>query len=656
MRRWTGWALRAAARRWPSGVRAEMLREWQAEIAYLETEPGTAWLRLRFVLSLLASPPVRDPDGVPRGWREAAPGLGAAGALMLSGVAGMAVQRLATLFEPALRPLLGLGPEAVLDGWRGYLVPTGALALWGLLTGWLTGRRLPFGRDGRLGTWGPAVLAPVALIPAFLLLAAPALAPGLDLGAAPWLSPATIGVAALTVPVWTAVIAVLGRWGWAGVALGVAGAPAGALLAVMTGALTLGVWPARVWSAALGNDQWSDVSFLGHWVWVLTAYGWMALIHTASGRTARPRPEARRTSGTAAVLPRAALAAGAACLVLAVVAWAYVVTVLSPAMDDMSAVAPMPGGDGEIYLWVAELRWGAVLLAALGLLVARADRRGGGLSALLLAAGLLAGEAVLLRAGLTGVAWSRVALLVAAALIAGSWLIGRGPVTAATARRRVTTAAVGGAICGPLLFLQGTPAENHPFMPAGLPVTTAGLAVGGALLAAVLAVAYRRPHPVAGAVLVAAPVAVLLWYGRYLSNGVDASLSQPGVLAGGPLAVVAGLLIVRPAWSRGGKGAALGTGAALAGVPVTVLLALAGMGSSLLSSALFVLDGTSYPADGLSFLPGVATLVLPAAALLAQHGDPGRPIPQPGGPDTDGSGTVVPEEPPCSRPPVVPYG
>ena len=71
--RLTRWALRTASRRWPAELREELYREWRAELAHLESRPGTAGERLGFALSLLASPPVRDAAGVPRGWHGVLP-------------------------------------------------------------------------------------------------------------------------------------------------------------------------------------------------------------------------------------------------------------------------------------------------------------------------------------------------------------------------------------------------------------------------------------------------------------------------------------------------------------------------------------------------------------------------------------------------------
>ncbi|HWS32129.1 MAG TPA: hypothetical protein VN408_05225, partial [Actinoplanes sp.] len=167
--RLTRWALLAAARRWPADIRAELHAEWQAEVTYLEGQPGTAGRRLGFALSLLTSPPVRDAAGVPRGWAEARSGISPAVALMVAALFGIGVNQFA---NSLLFPVLDmLGIEDYDWIWPvGTTVVNGiALALWCVPVGWWLGRRLPMARDGRLGAAGPAVLAPLAVLPALFV-------------------------------------------------------------------------------------------------------------------------------------------------------------------------------------------------------------------------------------------------------------------------------------------------------------------------------------------------------------------------------------------------------------------------------------------------------------------------------------------------------
>ncbi|MBO3737927.1 hypothetical protein [Actinoplanes flavus] len=622
--RFTRWALRAAARRWPAALREELYREWEAELAYLETRPASAARRLGFALSLLASPPARDAAGVPRGWAEARSGLSPAAALMLAALISLGVPQLTGYLVFSFVP----------DGFP--YADAALLALGCLPLAWWLGRRLPMSRDGRLGPAGPAVLAPLAVLPTLFALATPApgvLAPSTLLGALAW-TPLTalLGLAAVRSGRAAAVVAIVG----------------GPLVAVAaTAASTIPVLVEFGREAAAASLMIGDVSletlgvdtfyFTGSALPSYLVYAWFAVLYGVRAATAPERPVRLPEPVAPAPADRparsaVARAAGLTAVVAGVLAWAYTVTCLSPVMDDWSAVAPMPGGDGEIYLWVAELRWAAALLAALGTLVATASPR----AAVVLGVGLLAVESVLLNLPMTGAAGLRVALLAAAVVIAVSWTAaGRAP-HPALIRRRTTTAAIVAAGCGPLLFAQGTPGENHPFMPLGLPITTAGVAIGLTLLGTVTAVATsrHRPHPVLIALLTGLPVAALVVAGIGLRGGPEWEyLGEPGTLLALPLAVVVTALLRRHRPRRRGRTAALWTaltaGALVATVPV---LLMAAMMLSFVADLLFQIDGTSYPADGISVLPGALVLLLPLATVLAGKADGAvveAPAPQP---------------------------
>src|SRR5690349_15012056 len=152
--RLTRQALRLAARRWPADLREDLHREWLAELAHLEARPGTAGKRLRFAISLLTSPPVRDAAGVPRGWAEARPALSPAAALMLTALLGIGVGALA---RPLAQLVFGvLGREVPM--WFYFeaapLINAVILTLWCVPMGRWLARRLPMARDGRLGVAG----------------------------------------------------------------------------------------------------------------------------------------------------------------------------------------------------------------------------------------------------------------------------------------------------------------------------------------------------------------------------------------------------------------------------------------------------------------------------------------------------------------------
>ncbi|WP_344254738.1 hypothetical protein, partial [Actinoplanes campanulatus] len=285
--RLTRWALRTAARRWPAELREELYREWEAELAYLETRPGSAARRLGFALSLLASPPARDAAGVPRGWAEARPGIGPVAALFLVALIGAGLPGLAGQFLSLLLDSLAIDP-----GGTDRLVDGAVRALWCLPMAWWLGRRLPMSRTGRFGAATPAVLAPLAVLPA---LPAPA-TPGMGLMA---LSSTTV-VGALA---WTALTSFTG---WAGVRSGRAGALvliAGVpMAAVATTALsTIPVlarygWDAAVASMLMGDwagmyEPGTDWFVLTGWTFpVYLVYGWFAVLYGLRAATAPERP------------------------------------------------------------------------------------------------------------------------------------------------------------------------------------------------------------------------------------------------------------------------------------------------------------------------------------------------------------------------------
>jgi hypothetical protein len=641
--RLTRQALRLAARRWPADLREELHSEWLAELAHLEARPGTAGRRLGFAISLLTSPPVRDAAGVPRGWAEARPALNPAAALMLTALLGLGVARLS---GPLLELVFGLSGREVpvwlyFDG--AAVTNAVILTLWCLPVGWWLGRRLPMARDGRFGVTGPARLAPLAVLPALFV-------GGLGEGALVPHPTTLIGIVAWTVLTVLTGTAAARAGRNAAIGLMLAGVPA--MAAVSTVLATAPVLVAQGGEAALASllmsfdtdvlqpDETGLIVQTGGLAGTFLAYGWLAVVY---GRRAAHAPErpiritepvtAEETARSG--LPPVALAAGVAAVLTGVLAWAYTVTYLTPAMPVMSEAAPMPGGDGEIYLWVAELRWAAVLLTALGVLVATANRRSAPWAALVVAAGLLAAESALLIQDVTGMAGLRIALVAAAVVIALGWSLA-GRVVEAAGRTRTTAAAIAAAGLGPLLLGQGTPPENHPFMPLGLPVTTTGVAVAMVLLGTVTtaATSLYRLHPAVIALLTGLPVMILAGSGVYLGNGVGDQLSLFGVMLSLPLAVLVTALLRRHRPRRRGRTAALWTLLTVVAAAAVIPFCLAAiMPLAFTAEILFTIDGTGYPADGLSVLPGAALLLLPAAFVLAGRAD-GAPLgetpPEPG--------------------------
>ncbi|SDT81323.1 hypothetical protein [Actinoplanes derwentensis] len=664
--RLTRWALRTAARRWPDGMREELLREWQAELTHLEQRPGTAGRRLGFALSLLTSPPVRDAAGVPRGWAEARSGLSPAVILMLAAIVGLGLTEAGQSYWFTLFSTFGDDSY----GWwlRGTAIADAVvLTLWAVPIGFWLGRAQPMARDGRLGTAGPAVLAPLAMVPALVL-------PGIsgDMRLTPTME-TVLGVLA-----WTALSMVLGRAAvragrTRAVLLALAGVPLVATCAAALATVPLLITQGRdaavaslilSGSSGIQPDAQGWIIQTGVMIGPFLAFGWLAAVYglraaaaperpiratTAADSPVRPAvasgsplpvsgeavaPEERAWPALPAVVPGAGLVA----VLAGVLAWAYTVAYLTPAILVMAATAPMPGGDGEIFLWIAELRWTAILLTVLGAVIATAGRRSMPRAAILLAVGLFAAESVLLSHRILGAGGFRIALLTAAVLITAAWALA-GPalpgIAAGVDRSRTAAAAIAAVGLGPLLYFQNTPPENHEFMPLGLPVTTVGVAAGLVLLGMITAAATspRRPHPLVIALLVVVPIGLLVGLGVYFGNGASESFAGAGIALGLPLAVLVTALVRRHRPRRRGRTALLWSSLAVAAVPATIVLLYAAiMLLAFVPEILFKIDGTSYPADGLSVVPGAALLVLPAAVWLA--GRPGgapttAPGPQP---------------------------
>ncbi|WFE28511.1 hypothetical protein O7623_04675 [Solwaraspora sp. WMMD791] len=619
----TDWCLRIAARRWPADVRADMLAQWHAELVWL-AQQGRHVERLRFAVSLACVSPAID--DVPHGWRDDRPGpdavLRPAAALLLIGTAVVAFGTLAPA-NLLLEQVSGMS-----FGDPGQPLPAGAvdavlMVVFCLMAGRALGRRLPMAaaHTGRFGPAGSAAYAAVPVAVAFVLGSLP--------------SPYAPSLAASTVAVlgWTAATAALavgaarqaantrrGR----GIALAVCGVPAAAVAAALPAA-----WVASL--AMPGTDQ--VLSSVGWFVvplvplgTLVVAYGWAAARHRPPVDAAAAAADGHTAAPARAALPAPVLAAGVALLTAAVTFWAYAVAVLTPAMPAVSRRAPMPGGDGEIYVWVAELRWAAIVLTGLALLAATAHRRRAGYGAGALTGMLLVADSVIGRTDPD----LRLPLVVGALAVGASWLLTGhpGPATPAGTRRlrlRLGTAAIASAACAPVLFAQGTPTVNHAFLPVGLPAGTVAVAVGFAVLAAVAALAARRdrlPRPAAVALLVA-PTVTLAGLGVYLGNGADSTVPVFAVLLTVPLAMTV-IGVLRDRNRPAGMWWTASVLSALAAPPVIFVAALLLMP---VPSALFVLAGTGYPADGVSVLPGMALIAVPVGAVVAHAvvSPPGQP-------------------------------
>jgi hypothetical protein len=646
--RFTRWCLARAARRWPDELRAEMHAEWLAELATLEAQPATARERLGYAFSLVAAPPLRDATGAPRGWGESlAPGAPAVG-LLVAALLTLSVSAYSGSLAVRVLELAGRDPFSAGSAWLIPLVGAVITLAWCLPAGRWLGRRRPFARTGRFGDAGPAALAPFTFAPMILLGALPG-------GELPYLAGVLAGLviwATGTAAIGVAAVRATGRARAAALMLigvplisafaAVASAVPFALSsrngpATMLASLTMGGAPAE-FDEIVNGVSGRTFSYQGPWALSLACFAAFTLAYGFGALRPRVAAVARRgpvAAGDRRPLPTAVVVAGAGALVVAVIGWAYTLAVLTPGMQDVSLSAPMPGGDGELYMWTAELRATAILLAVLGMLVATADRRFGPAATLLVGAGLTLANAVLHRMDVTGPGGLRLALLVGTVPVIAGWLVAGGTLHGrppGAARRRVTVGVLMAAGVLPLITLQGTPGVNHPFLPVGLKVTTIGLAVAGLLLAVVPALALsRRPVPGWAAILLlVVPVALTVTAGLIpppMSED-DTGPAALAAFAGLPLAVACLALLRRHRERRRGRTVALWTALAVAAAPGTVLAFLAG-GILLMfvPNLVFDIDGSGYSFDGLSFVPGTATLLLPLAALAAARLD--------GGPDPD---------------------
>ncbi|MET7418751.1 hypothetical protein [Dactylosporangium sp. NPDC005555] len=661
--------LRFAARRWPASVREEQSREWSAELHALRTEPGAgagrrALGQLRFAFSLAAASPVDDEDGVPRGWREGLPEAGRAlqplAALTVFGVlaAGPGAGILRTVSEW----LLGLAGVPI--RWPAGIAVTLATSLPALLiltaAAWWLGRRLPVRRHRGLASASALSVAFAVLVVGTVTAVGPgagsALALSLAIGAPAW----ALLTAALTLAVVR--LAARPRHRWPAAVLALAGIPVVVELAVTAAVLPwvltsgadlstalnwapsllsgtavsgdAGTWHQSAEAIALSNATNTYPSHL----LVLTG---LAIGHGLGAARPRPvrrpapqpvhapaplrLPPAATAAGVVSLRPSpAAPGAGVVSLVAGLFAWAYTLAVLTPAMPLVGRTAPMPGGDGELYMWVAELRWGGITLAALGLLLAAADRRAAPLAAAAQTVALLIVDGVLARAETTDL---RTALTAAAITAAVSWLIaGTRPAAPAAAdglltRRRLAWTSVIAACCGPVLFGQGTPEVNHPFLPPGLAGVTALLAATLAVVAAQAAAAARptRLRPAWSAAVTAVPALLLGGLGLATGAGVSNTVTSAGFLLTVPmiLLVVATMRAHRPSqgWSRPTLWVVLSLTSPVLSVAV---VAVSLMLSMVTANVLFAVAGSSWAADGMSFLPGTVVLAVAIGVAVSR--------------------------------------
>ncbi|MEH1127245.1 hypothetical protein [Micromonospora sp. CPCC 206061] len=654
--------LRLAARRWPAEVRDEQAREWAAELHALRSDQTVgserrAVRQLRFAFSLAAASPIEDENGAPRGWREGLPETGRRLRpmliLVLAGV--LAAGPLSGVVRSGGEWILGLLGFDV--GWPVGAAVTVVTSLPVLLivtvAAWRLGVRMPvrWAGSGRLGPAGSAAVAPLALAVAFAVSVmgqhhitdSGGIAASLGVGALAW----ALLAAALAVAVVR--LAVRGRR-WLAAILAMTGTPLVVELATTAAALPgtvgggRGPLTALLWAPMLVSgrarsleggswyltpDALSLLNAIDGYPVALLVLTCLALGYGLGAARSKQHlldgppvsPPAIVQTPSVRVLPVTAAVIGPVAHLAGLLSWAYTLALLTPAMPMVGHTAPMPGGDGELYMWVGELRWGSITLAALGLLLTAADRRAAPLAAIVQTIGLLAADGILARADAAGAGGLRAALAAAAVAAAVAWWIvgSRDAMDVLLVRRRLTWAAVT-ACCGPLLLQQGTPAVNHAYLPVGLAGVTAILVAMFAAVAGCAAAA-ARPRQLSGprlAALIAVPGVLLGAWGAATGAGVPYEFTIFGMLLTGPLAlVVLGVILARPP-RRQWAPAVVVTLLVLGGPVLGILAAgVALMLSMFASNILFAVAGSSWAADGMSVLPGAVLAAVPVGILAA---------------------------------------
>ncbi|GAA0241842.1 hypothetical protein [Cryptosporangium japonicum] len=611
------WLLRRAAQRWPADLRDDMEREWRGEMGAIDGP--AAWLRrLTFVASLAFSPPVPDENGVPHGWREHVPGRAGAlspfAALLLAALATTLVRNLSNVLFSRITTASGLDLAAS-DRWApvAYVVPFG----FAVLAGWWLARRMstPVNRAYAVGP------ASALIVLAGLAATVPA-----------WVPVVTVLVwAPLMIWVTRRAAAEPGRRALAyavpGTAVAVVlAAAAVAVPLVLTTAVgpaaalryLVGVLPGQVTFAAPmppnADDRMYQLVHVSGTLVELTTFSLLVLSFglTRSRRAPAPVPEKTQAPIRSG---RPAATTGLAGLALAVVAWAYTLTVLTPAMPRTAAVAPMPGGDGEIYLWVAELRWASILLAAVCLFLAAADRPRAVAATGVLVVALLGADGLGERLGREGLPAFVLALVVGGVVALSAWKIAGPPYPHAVVRQRLTAVAVIAALSWPLLGAQGTPLVNHPFLPLGLPILTTAVMLGFGVSAVVAARTARgRASGLGTALLALVPAALSVGFGVLHHVLDDPMASAPLLFVILYLVVIAWMLLHREGSPRS---ASVVRWTALTFLTPVLYAAFVYGGVYGPAEALFRWNGTSYPADGISLVPGSAVLATAVGAALA---------------------------------------
>jgi hypothetical protein len=378
--------LRFAVGRWPAELREDLFREWLAELAALDGQPGAAWRRLWFAVSLAADPRTYDENGpIHRPWlwwRGASSAAGMVVGLLLTAGFGFGLWvGVGKLLETALLHARDSN-DMPWYLWSELAAAAGAAAVtsgYGAVACRWLGRRHAYGSQ-RSRIWADAVTAVGAF--GIVLLG--------------WHRATTESVASqpggglMPTVTWASATFLLvvvtshrvgrgrSRQGWV---LALAGAPLAAALGPALAAPTpdgdLG--PPVSWQIMM------DASWLLPLTVSVVSFGWAAArtrsaVAGSSGLTAEPvagAPPPRRDETSAAAdhtvstwRPRAALLVVTVAAAGAAVLWAIGTVLLQPSSEPPAGSV----GENNTY-WARELRWSAIMAIVLAVVVCAGARR-----------------------------------------------------------------------------------------------------------------------------------------------------------------------------------------------------------------------------------------------------------------------------------------
>lgn len=653
--------LRFALHRWPEALRDQAEREWRAEIAEIQSEPGVHGVvrdirALRFAASLARSRVGADGEAWPD--RVAAAGRASRPFLLL-----FALPTVSLVIWLALNAYDYF--QSFIPGLYQYSEAGSVVSLLVLLVlvagmgwaGWWLGRAMPvlWTGDQRLRSGLAAVAAPIVLMLGSVAMI-PALVGGNGQAVVTWPVPAAL--AALLI--WTAGLVVVLRWGRNKVLagsrrLGLLIAAVGSLLvtwiagtvalAQTAGPLGASLASVPLWLPAAFVPPWHAVIFpvfaapvgvsngVANWLPTFGSFFPAFLICAAFAvgyvlqqgmvesspvavKTTRPDPGVLRLP----VVSRIAYGLVA----VAVLIWADMLAVTNSSMAAMGAA---DGGDTpeEVHLWLQEVRQLAILVVGLGLLVALRRYRWAGASAAVVAVLLLGADLVIDRTNVEGWAGLVFAAALAAALVlAAGQACRRAGLTGADQAndpRRFSRIAMVAGFCAPmsLLNLNGAlNASGPPFAVIPFDLVVGTYAVGLALVVLAASGALLARPSTTWTTLVVAAASIALYAGiivlgrqRAMPVLVLAPLysSLPIAVSFFGLARWTGWPSVRAVLGR----LALLVAALVAAMPA---IAVAAVVATFASSGLMAAAGYGFPSDGLPIASGAVAVSAGVAFLF----------------------------------------